>query len=306
MKFTEDEVITALASIFATSDPRVHIGIGDDAAVVSVEGKSVITTDMAVEGTHFRKEWSSAIEIGHKIAVANLADIYAMGAKPAYLVVALSLTGDEEIEWVLDIARGIQEQALKCGASVVGGDLTRGGVVTISITAIGSVEEPITRSGAQVGDFLYISGLPGWSAAGLHLVSNSISPTTEIHHKAIKQFKSPYLDSQSSSGLLSASSLCDISDSLLTQAKQISTASRVEIEIDIDAFKSHSEFNDLAALANSIGVDVWDWILGGGEEHLFLGTGKGLPALRIGSINKGSGVKVPGMKKAPDIWRHFN
>lgn len=105
MKFTEDEVITALASIFATSDPRVHIGIGDDAAVVSVEGKSVITTDMAVEGTHFRKEWSSAIEIGHKIAVANLADIYAMGAKPAYLVVALSLTGDEEIEWVLDIAR---------------------------------------------------------------------------------------------------------------------------------------------------------------------------------------------------------
>jgi thiamine-monophosphate kinase len=292
--------------IFATSDPRVHIGIGDDAAVVSVEGKSVITTDMAVEGTHFRKEWSSAIEIGHKIAVANLADIYAMGAKPDYLVVALSLTGDEELEWVLDIARGIQEQVSKCGASVVGGDLTRGGAVTISITAIGSVEEPITRSGARSGDSLYISGLPGWSAAGLHLIRNSISPSTRIHEKAINQFKLPFLDEHSSSSLLGATSLCDISDSLLTQAQQISRASSVEIEIDINAFKTYPEFKDLESLAEQVGVDVWAWILGGGEDHLFLGTGKDLPAFRIGRVYEGIGVKVPEMKKAPDTWRHFS
>lgn len=306
MKFSEGEVITALGTIFASNDPNILIGIGDDAAVVNSQGKSVITTDMAIEGTHFRKDWSPAKDIGRKIAVANLADIYAMGAKPSYLVVALSLTGEEDLEWVLDLARGIQEQASLCGASVVGGDLTRGGLVTISITAIGRVENPITRSGARAGDSLYISGLPGWSAAGLQLLNRSITPTSPDQLKAIQQFQAPHLDLHSSSDFLSATSLCDISDSLLTQADQIAASSKIEIEISLEALTVHPDFEDLKALADDQGVDIWDWVLGGGEDHLFLGTGKDLPAFRIGRVYEGSGVKVPEMKKAPDSWRHFN
>ena len=99
--FTEAQVISRLREIFATSDPRVEIGIGDDAAVVAgTDKRQVMTTDMAVEGVHFRTDWSTAFEIGRKATAANAADILAMGATPDYLLVAVALTGSENIEWI--------------------------------------------------------------------------------------------------------------------------------------------------------------------------------------------------------------
>ncbi len=85
MKFTEEQVISEISSIFSPSNqknPRVLVGIGDDAAVVATDKHSVITTDMAIEDVHFKREWSTAYQIGSKITVANLADVYAMGADP--------------------------------------------------------------------------------------------------------------------------------------------------------------------------------------------------------------------------------
>ena len=91
MNFDEAGVIAALARIFGTTHRGVEIGIGDDAAVVTTTDRTVVTTDMAVEGTHFLPKWSSAFDIGRKITAANLADVYAMGGSPKYLVAACLL-----------------------------------------------------------------------------------------------------------------------------------------------------------------------------------------------------------------------
>ena len=93
--FTEAQVIALLQEIFASSDPRISVGIGDDAAVVTASGSQVLTTDMAVAGVHFRTDWSSAFEIGRKVTAANTADLLAMSARPDYLLVAVAFTGLE-------------------------------------------------------------------------------------------------------------------------------------------------------------------------------------------------------------------
>ncbi len=96
MVFSEQELLALVASIFdSNGDPNVLVGIGDDAAVVRGSAQQVITTDVAVEDVHFNKRWSNAFDIGRKATAANIADILAMGATPQYLVVALTLTGDE-------------------------------------------------------------------------------------------------------------------------------------------------------------------------------------------------------------------
>ena len=306
MNFDEAQVIAALAHIFGSDHSGIIVGIGDDAAVVATHPTSVITTDMAVEGTHFNTQWSGAFDIGRKITAANLADIYAMGAAPQYLVVAVTLTGNETMEWISDLAQGIQHEAASCGAVVVGGDLTRGAIKVISMTAVGSVEKAIKRSGAQVGDSIYISGLPGWSAAGLSLVEQEDVDDLEAY--AIEEFCAPSVDYSTAVALAGAgaTSMCDVSDALITQARQMSVASGLCFNFDRHTFTTHPEFDALNELASKEGVDVWQWIFAGGEDHVFLATGIDLPGLFVGKVTAGVGVTGLEMKKAPDTWRHFN
>ena len=308
MKFNEEQVISEISSIFSPlnqKNPRVIVGIGDDAAVVSTDQHSVITTDMAIEDVHFNREWSSAYEIGSKITVANLADVYAMGADPRYLVVALTLTGNEDMDWIKGLAQGIADTAAKSDAVVVGGDLSRADKVMISMTAIGASRLHITRAGARVGDSIYLSALPGWSRAGLEILTKNL-PESPAYARALSQFKSPHLDPAVMRSFKSAHALCDVSDSLFVQAEQISKASSVGLEIDTKKIEKSDGFADLAALAQTIGCDVWDLVLGGGEDHVLLATGVNLPGISIGRVIEGSGVKVLEMKKAPESWRHFN
>jgi thiamine-monophosphate kinase len=308
MKFTEEQVISQISSIFSPlnqKDSGVVVGIGDDAAVVATDKHSVITTDVAIEDVHFKREWSTAYQIGSKITVANLADVYAMGADPRYLVVALTLTGNEEMNWIKELAQGIADTAAKSNAVVVGGDLSRAEKIMISVTAVGASRLHITRSGARVGDSVYVSALPGWSRAGFEILSNNLSESPAFA-RALSQFKSPELDPVIMRSFKSAHALCDISDSLIIQAEQISKASSVALEIDSKKIEKCEGFADLAAVAQTIGCDVWDLVLGGGEDHVLLATGSNLPGVCIGRVIAGEGVKVSEMKKAPESWRHFN
>lgn len=306
MNFDEAGVIAALARIFGVTHRGVEIGIGDDAAVVTTTDRTVITTDMAVEGTHFSTKWSSAFDIGRKITAANLADIYAMGGSPRYLVIAVTLTGVESMEWIEELAEGVAHEARSCGAFVVGGDLTKGPCIVISMTAIGEVDTPITRSGAQVGDSIYISSLPGWSAAGLSVIEKDLEDDLAVH--AISEYSAPTVDYVSATQFSNngAHAMCDVSDALIIQANQLANASGVALNFDQGLITEHPEFVTLKELADSQSVDVWQWIFAGGEDHVFLATGIDLDGFCIGAVIKGVGVLGAEMKKAPDTWRHFN
>ena len=306
MTLNEAQIIGALTEIFGTNHRGVQVGIGDDAAVVATGEHTVITTDMAVEGTHFDCRWSGAFQIGRKITAANLADIYAMGATPTYLVVALTLSGEESMEWISELAQGIKHEASSCGAVVVGGDLARGAIKVISMSALGEVEKVVTRSGAQVGDLIYLSSLPGWSAAGLSFIEKS--ELSDLENYAVEEFCSPTLDYSLAVAFANkgAHAMCDISDALVTQAAQLAYASDVQLVFDPEAFKASEEFSQLSELAEVSGRDVWQWIFAGGEDHVFLATGKDLPGLCVGVVKEGSGVLGLEMKKAPETWRHFS
>lgn len=306
MAFTESEVIALLAQVFASNNPNLEVGIGDDAAVIRTSNRTVITTDMAVEGVHFRLEWSSAFEIGRKITAANLADVFSMGAKPTFLVVALSLTGNEDLEWIKNLAKGILLEANLVGAAVVGGDLAKGDNVTIAVTALGEVANPILRSGAKVGDQIYLSNLPGWSRAGLAILEKGLPIESESTKRAVAAFRAPTLNYVYPANLAYATAMCDVSDSLMTQAEQMAAASKVKFNLDFNLFQVASDFTELRTLSEELNISIADLILGGGEDHVFMATGEDLPGLLIGHVSTGSGLSVLGNEKAPDTWRHFD
>ena len=298
-------MIALLAQVFASNNSNLEVGIGDDAAVIRTSERTVITTDMAVEGVHFRLEWSSAFEIGRKITAANLADVFSMGAKPTFLVVAVSLTGNEDLDWIENLAKGIAFEANLVGAAVVGGDLTKGAGVTIAITALGEVIEPILRSGAQVGDQIYISDLPGWSSAGLVILEKGLPIESEIAKRAVAAFRAPTLNYDYVGNLTDVNSMSDVSDSVMTQAAQMAAASSVQFNLDFNLFQASADFEELRKLSEELNISIADLILGGGEDHVFMATGADLPGLLIGSVSAGSGLNVLGNEKAPDTWRHF-
>lgn len=304
MGFSEADVISVLKEVFATTDPRLLVGIGDDAAVIQGAERQVITTDVAVAGVHFRTDWSSPFDIGRKITAANVADVLAMGATCDYLVAAVTLTGAEDLTWIEQLARGMKAEADRAGALIVGGDIARSSVVTIAMTAVGRCDAPILRSGARAGDDIFISSLTGWSAAGLALLSKEKPLAGAIATKAISEFSAPTLDYEFNYS--QATALCDISDSLLIQALQLAAASGVCLHFETELIQGVAEFAELAQLAIATGADVWDWVLGGGEDHVFLATGKDLPGVRIGRVMSGSGISGIEMKKAPVSWSHFN
>ena len=307
MGFTEAQVIEVLAQVFSSSDPRVLIGIGDDAALVTASAQQIVTTDIAVEGVHFRTDWSSAYEIGKRIAAANIADVLSMNGKCDYLLVAATLTGNESINWIRDLAQGIADQAKAAGAVVVGGDLARSATLSIAITAIGHTDKAVTRSGARVGDSIYLSSLTGWSAAGLAILSQGASPSAATAAIALNEFHAPTLDTHIDySG---ATSMSDVSDAVLIQGGQMAIASGVRFLLDISMVEESPEFADLAALAAEMNISVFEWILQGGEDHALLATGRELAGVRIGTVLEGTGITVEKdgveMKMAPVSWSHF-
>ena len=303
MGLIERDVVTALQKIFATADPRLKVGIGDDAAVVATQSQSILTSDMAVEDVHFRLEWSSAFDIGRKITAANVADILSMGGKCDFLTASVALTGNETMQWIENLARGMKHEADSAGALIVGGDIARGPKIVISMTAVGSAQSPILRSGAKVGDGLYLSSLTGWSAAGLELLTREVSINSPTAERALSDFSAPTLDY--ACDFRKATAMADVSDSVLIQAEQIAEASGVQLALDQSLISQASEFADLSSLADELKVDVFQWILAGGEDHALLATGVNLPGIRIGSVLAGSGVSGVEMKKAPVSWSHF-
>jgi thiamine-monophosphate kinase len=305
--WNEEQVIELLAQIFGSEDPRVIIGIGDDAALVQGSQQQILTTDLAVEGIHFRSEWSSAYEIGERIAAANIADVMSMNGKCDFLLVAASLTGNESLNWIRDLAQGIADEAKSAGALIVGGDLAKSPTLSIAITAVGHTDNVITRGGAKAGDSIYLSSLTGWSAAGLEILQKNLQLSGAQVATALNEYRAPTLDLHID--FSTATSMCDVSDALLIQGAQMAKASGVHFEIDGGAISQSPEFAQLAELAALMQSDIWSWILQGGEDHALMATGRNLPGLHIGTVLEGAGISASYMgekiEMAPVAWSHF-
>lgn len=151
----------------------VLVGPGDDCAVLAApDGRYCVSTDVLVEGRHFRTDWSSGFDVGARAAAQNLADIAAMGARPVALVACLVLPGATPVDWVVDLARGMALRCREAGAAIVGGDLSAGEGLVVAVTVHGDLRgrAPVLRSGARAGEALVLAGAPGRAAAGLALL----------------------------------------------------------------------------------------------------------------------------------------
>ena len=161
-------LIGELTALFPQGE-QVLVGPGDDAAVLRVKtGHVVVSTDLMVEGRHFRRDWASAEDVGHRAAAQNLSDLNAMGGRAHSLTVGLAAPADLPVAWALEFAAGFAAECELVGASVVGGDLTSADQVVVAVTVIGAcTAPPVLRSGASAGDVLALAGRQGWAAGGL-------------------------------------------------------------------------------------------------------------------------------------------
>jgi len=259
-------VIDALTPVFAQGE-HVLVGPGDDAAVLRVRtGHVVVSTDVMVEGRHFRREWVGAEDVGHRAAAQNLSDINAMGGRATSLTIGLAAPPDLPVQWVLDLARGVADEAALVGASVVGGDLTSADQVVISVTAIGACTiAPVLRSGAEPGDVLALHGRQGWAAGGLAVLGRGFrSPRVLV--EAYRRPEPPY-DAGLVAAEAGATAMVDISDGLLSEAGHIARASGIAVDVRRDAFEVPEP---LQAVGAALGADAITFILTGGDDHALL------------------------------------
>jgi len=300
-------LISALTDLFETAD-HVLVGPGDDAAVLRVKtGHVVVSTDLMVEGRHFRRDWASAEDVGHRAAAQNLSDINAMGGRATSLTIGLAAPPDLPVQWALDFARGFADECALVGATVVGGDLTRADEVVVAVTVLGACTvAPVLRSGAKPGDVVALTGRQGWAAGGLAVLGRGFrSPRVLV--EAYRRPEPPY-DAGLVAAEAGATSMIDISDGLLAEARHLADASEVAIDINTKAFEVPEP---LQAVGAALGADPMEFILGGGDDHALLATfpsAKKVPQgwTVVGSVLEGAGVTVDGAPyDGPTGWTHY-
>ncbi|RBY82177.1 thiamine-phosphate kinase [Geodermatophilus sp. TF02-6] len=286
-----------------------EVGAGDDAAVLRApDGRVVATTDVLVEGRHFRRDWSSAEDVGHKAAAANLADVTAMGGVATALLVGLACPPDTPTAWLEGVAAGLAEECAPLGAAVVGGDTVAcapdSGAVVLSVTALGDLggRAPVLRSGARPGDVLALAGRLGWSACGLAVLRRGFpGPLAAV--AAHRRPTPPYAAGPAAADA-GATAMCDVSDGLLADAGHIAAESGVVLDVDRAALvrATLEQPGPLQQVAAALGGDPMAWVLTGGEDHALLATfpaGTDLPAgwTAVGTVRAataGPGVLVDG------------
>ncbi|NHC44659.1 thiamine-phosphate kinase [Motilibacter sp. K478] len=298
--------------------PEVLVGPGDDCAVVTApDGRVVVTTDVLVEGVHFRRDWSSATEVGRKAAAQSLADVAAMGARPTSIVVGLAAPPALPADWATGLSDGLAAECAVAGAYVVGGDVVRAEEVVVSVTALGDLQgrAPVLRSGARPGDDVVVCGSLGRSAAGLalHLAADRALLERFAELAAVHRVPVPPYPAGPALADAGATALVDVSDGLLQDLGHVAQASGVVLALDAAALEG--DVAVLASCASALGGDPWEWVLGGGEEHSLAGAapaGARLPegARVVGRVLDASG-RSPGVvlhgRELPGTlgWDHY-
>ncbi|OKL47562.1 thiamine-phosphate kinase [Boudabousia liubingyangii] len=262
---------------------------GDDAAVMAApDGAYVITSDMMIGEADWLSQWSSAYEVGQRLAAQNLADIAAMGAYPSGVVLSFAFPPQTTLAWVDELYRGISERCAQAGAAIIGGDLSGGKQIILNATVTGDLrgETAVTRSGARPGDLICLAGTLGRSGAGLDLchagyahqeARNQLPEGTRaVVEVCVSIFKAarPPLEAGPAAARAGAHAMLDVSDGLGKDLRRILRASSQSRGQTLAArleTKALTPFvNFLAPAGELIGVDPWQWVMAGGEDHPLL------------------------------------
>jgi thiamine-monophosphate kinase len=273
---TEDLLIASLKRALGDPPSTVRVGIGDDAAAWKAPAShlSLITTDMLVDGVHFRLAGTTPVDLGHKALAVNLSDIAAMGGRPAVVVLALGLTPAIDEAWLIAFYRGISDLAAASGCAVVGGDIVRSTVFTIGVTVAGDVRRTRMRlrSGAGAGDIIAVTGALGLAAVGLRALDEGIVETLDANVRAT--ICSAYLrprprlrEGAYFGGSTAVHAMMDISDGISSDVARMAASSTVDAVLDLRLLKPSSE---LRAATAALGADPLELMLDGGDDYELL------------------------------------
>lgn len=261
----EFDLIARYFNRYRTARQDVQLGIGDDCALLTVTDKQqiAVSTDTLVEGIHFLKTISPA-DLGYKALAVNLSDLAAMGADPAWVSLALTLPA-VDADWLEAFSDSLFEQLDYYGMQLIGGDTTRGPLsMTLTIQGLIPAGRALLRSGARVGDWIYVTGTLGDSAAGLAILQDRLVVDDERASKAlIKRHLRPQprvLQGQALRQL--ATSAIDISDGLIADLGHILKASDCGARLDLDLLPISSELQQQVEPEQAL-----KWALTGGEDY---------------------------------------
>ncbi len=312
----EFELIRAITARFAHGRD-VLVGPGDDAAVLAApDARVVVTTDLLLEGRHFRRDWSSGLDVGHKAAAQNLADVAAMGARPTGLFVGFAAPGDLTVDWALALADGLAAECARAGATVAGGDISSADSIMLGVTALGDLEgrAPVLRSGARPGDVVVLAGSLGRAEAGLALLTAGLGQGADAGWAGLvtahRRPRPPYPLGPALAAA-GAHAMCDVSDGLVQDLGHIAAASGVRIDLDLAGLTALAGGAPLRSAAAELGADPLDWVLTGGEDHALVACLPPSAAIpggceRIGLVLPGTGVTLAGQPTAGrGGWNHF-
>ncbi|WP_460769911.1 thiamine-phosphate kinase [Nocardiopsis nanhaiensis] len=267
----EFTLITRVTSQFPKTDD-VILGPGDDAAVVAApDGRTVATTDVLVEGRHFKREWSSARDVGHRAVAQNYADVVAMGARPTGLLIGFAAPADLPVAWAEEFTAGVRDECALAGGAVVGGDMVGSDTLTIAVTALGDLEgrAPVRRDGARPGDVVAYTGHLGLSAAGLALLDRGIDGPEDC--LAEHRRPSPPYGAGPEAARLGANAMLDISDGLVQDLGHVCRASGVYIDLESNSLRPEAALLEAVRVLGTLKGNAVDaargLMLTGGEDH---------------------------------------
>jgi len=261
----EFDLIARYFNRYRTARQDVQLGIGDDCALLTVSEKQLlaVSTDTLVEGIHFLKTISPK-DLGYKALAVNLSDLAAMGADPAWVSLALTLP-EVNTDWLEAFSDSLFEQLDYYGMQLIGGDTTRGPLsMTLTIQGLIPLGRALTRSGAKVGDWIFVTGTLGDSAAGLAILLDKLQVEDSADREwLLQRHLRPQPRVLQGQGLRDlASSAIDISDGLVSDLKHVLKASDCGARIDLDQLP-YSE----TLLRHVDAEQALKWALAGGEDY---------------------------------------
>jgi len=263
----EIELIDYITDGFPIRHNNVVRGIGDDCAVWKEEDSfRVFTTDSLVEGDHFLKDWFSAEEIGMRAVETNVSDIAAMGAKPTFLYVSLIIDDKTKPDWLKLLYAGIRTKCADYGLTLMGGNVTHGKTLSITIGVQGECDKPVYRNGANVDDLVVVTGTIG-DACVARMVLNKKKSIPDALKDRLAHPRARVKESSIIAKY--ATSMIDISDGIASEARHLAVESKVGVIINAGAIPTRSQVKELASI---VSIDVLDAQLRGGEDYELMFT----------------------------------